>query len=309
MNTRSLFSSIALAVTFAAGLAHPDLAAAQGLGLGAKSGKPIEVFADKGIEWLKADRRYIARGNAKAIQGTTTVYGDTLIAYYSETKGKDSEIYRIDAIGNVKITSPTETAYGETGVYDIINGVLVLKGNNLKLLTREDIITARDSLEYYETKNLAIARGQAKARPTKKLNAADNRLVKADVLTALFTNAPKKTAKKLPRKKTSKQDPNTGTIRRIDAYGNVVIIRPGEIALGDRGTYFPQTGVANLWGKVKITRGDSQMNGDRAIVNMKTGISHIISDNKSKGTPPVRMLLAPKKNADPKEKQSKSRAK
>jgi lipopolysaccharide export system protein LptA len=256
---------------------------AQGLGLGTKGSKPIEVYADQGIEWNQNDKQYIARGNAKAIQGETTVFADTLTAHYVETKDKGSEITRIDAVGNVKIVSPEQTVYGDRGVYDARKGMLVLTGSKLRLETKEDIVTARDSLEYYEEKALAVARGNAVLRQRNPPKSG-GRTVRADVLTT--QSAPKGKGGKTPAAKT--QGP-----RRMDAYGNVVITRPGEIALGQRGVYRPDQETAELWGKVRITRGKNQMNGERAIVNFKTGISRLVAGDSGKGQPPVRVLIVP----------------
>ena len=53
-------------------------AAAQGIGLpNQNNDKPVEIHADQGIEWQQDAQAYIARGNAKATQGDTTVHADT----------------------------------------------------------------------------------------------------------------------------------------------------------------------------------------------------------------------------------------
>ena len=278
---------------------------AQGLGLGASGGKPIEVTANEGIEWHQNDKRYIARGKAKAVQGSTTVHGNVLIAYYDETKDKGSEIYRIDAIGDVKIVSPTESAYGDKGVYDLRKGVLVLTGRNLKLVTKDEIVTARDSLEYYENKSMAVARGNAKMRlrnPAK----GEARSIRADILTTRFKPRNSKPGKgKSTGERQTKSGGGQSRLERMDAFGNVVITRPGEIALGQRGVYFPNKEIAELWGKVRITRGKNQLNGDRAIVNFKTGISRLVADKGGKGGPPVRALIVPENRTKKTTKPSK----
>jgi lipopolysaccharide export system protein LptA len=291
-------AALALALMSPAGSAQ-----AQGLGLGGTSGKPIEVTANEGIEWHQNDKRYIARGKAKAVQGNTTVHGDTLIAYYDDTKEKGSEIYRIDAIGNVKIVSPTETAYGDKGVYDVRNGVLVLTGRNLKLVTKDEIVTARDSLEYYEKKSMAVARGNAKMR-MRKTAKGGKRIIKADVLTTRFTPRGSK-----PGKGKSKGGGEQNRMKRMEAFGNVVVTRPGEIALGERGVYLPDKEIAELWGKVRITRGKNQLNGERAIVNFKTGISRLIAGKPGQGTPPVRALIVPGKSKKKSTKPGKNKKK
>lgn len=254
---------------------------AQGLGLGTNSSKPIEIYADNGIEWDQIKKRYVARGNAKAIQGDTTVYADTLTAYYNEKNDetKGSQIYRIEAAGNVKIVSPNQTVYGDNGVYDAKQKVLVMTGRNLKLVTKDNIVTARDSLEYYDLKSLAVARGNAMLRQRNPVKGKE-RTVRADVLTS--QSAPKKAG-------------DDGKPRRMDAYGNVIITRPGEIALGDRAVYLPGDDTAELWGRVRLTRGQNQFNGDHAIIKFKTGISRLLAGKGGKDKPPVRVLIVPNK--------------
>jgi lipopolysaccharide export system protein LptA len=73
----------------------------------------------------------------------------------------------------------------------------------------------------------------------------------------------------------------------MDAYGNVSVTRPGEVALGSRGVYFPQRELAHLWGRVRITRQDNQLNGEYAEVNFKSGISRILASPSA----PVRALI------------------
>ncbi len=264
-------------------------ARAQGLDLGGGEAKPLEIYADQGIEWDQKKKRYIARGNARAIQGATTVYADTLTAYYEEIKGKGSEITRIEAVGKVKIVSPNQTAYGDKGVYDSRQGVLVLTGRKLKLVTKDDIITARDSLEYHNRKSLAVARGNAVLRQRNPVKGKE-RTVRADVLTSQSRPKPSKGKRGGAKARGDGDGP-----RRLDAYGNVVITRPGEIALADRAVYLPDQDTAELWGKVRITRGRNQFNGERAIINFKTGISRILAGKGGKNQPPVRVLIVPGK--------------
>ena len=46
---------------------------------------------------------------------------------------------------------------------------------------------------------------------------------------------------------------------------------------GDRGVYSAATGMARLLGDVRITRGDNQLNGQEAIVNLRTGVARLVS--------------------------------
>ena len=81
-------------------------------------------------------------------------------------------------------------------------------------------------------------------------------------------------------------------VDRIDAYDNVVISTPNEIVRGRRGVYYTKTGIVVLRGSVKITRGNDQLNGDSAEVNLNTGISRLLSGS----TGQVRGIFQPKRN-------------
>ncbi len=238
---------------------------------------PIEITADNGIEWQQKAQAYVARGHARAAQGDSAVHADVLTAYYAggkgggggggESEGKATKITRIDADGHVRLTSPSGTATGTKAVYDVVKGILVLTGHPV-LVTKTDRITARDSLEFWSDRNLLVARGDARA-------VRGDQRVSADVLTAHLA------------KDTHGQD----RITRIDAFDNVVVSQPGEIARARRGVYNLQTGIATLTGSVKITRGQNQLNGERAVVDLNTGKSRLLS---APGEP-VHGILVPEK--------------
>jgi len=248
-------------------------AGAQGISGLTGGDEPLEIDADEGIEWRRNEQTYVARGNASAARGRIAVYADVLIAHYLPGAGGSSEVDRIDAEGNVRIVSPTETIYGDRGAYDVINGVLVLVGKDLRLVGEKDLITARDSLEYWEKRQIAVARGDAVA-------VREDKRIKADVLTAYFEPAANDDLK----------------LTKVDAFGNVRVITATEFALGDRGVYYVERELATLSGSVKITRGENQMNGEYAEVNMATGVSRLMAAPPgSKGSTRVRGLIVPQR--------------
>ena len=252
-------------------IAFPSISAAQGIGLpGQSNEKPIEIRADKGIEWHQNDKTYIARGNARAAQGDVAVLADTLTAYYRETEAGTTDIWRIDANGSVKIVSPTQRAFGDKAVYDVDQGILILTGGT-RLETETDRISARDSLEYWENRNVAIARGNASA------TRGENKL-SADVLTAHFTKDPE----------------GKSRVHKVDAFDNIVITTPEEVVKSKRGIYDVETGIATLTGSVRITRGKNQLNGEHAEVNLNTGVSKIFGQ----GQGGVQGIFIPDRNAE-----------
>ena len=248
-------------------------AVGQGLSLGGgKDDGPIEITADDGIEWWQKQLLYIARGNAKAHRGEVDLFGDELTAHYRLDAVGDREIWRLDALGNVRIVSPSEQAYGDKGVYDVDKGILVLTGK-VRLDTPQERVTANKSLEYWANKNMAIARGDA-------LAIREDRRLRGEVLVAHFSPPDAQGKRKL---------------RRLEAYQNVHVSTPTEIVRGDRGVYNVKSGIATIIGSVKITRGDDQMNGDYAEVDMKSGVSRMLAGPKG-GSGRVKVLLKPSKS-------------
>ena len=81
-------------------------------------------------------------------------------------------------------------------------------------------------------------------------------------------------------------------VERVDAYNNIVITTPNEIVRGRRGVYYTKTGIAVLQGSVKITRGNDQLNGEAAEVNLNTGVSRLLGGGKGQ----VRGIFQPRKN-------------
>src|SRR6201997_4017662 len=180
MISRSGWTLRALAALLACSCFSASPADAQGLSLGGVAeDRPIEISADSGIEWQQDAQVYIARGNAIAKRGTSEVHADTLIAHYRPSKASsgENEIYRLNADGHVTIKGERETVVGDRAVYDVDQQIGIVTGKTLKLTTATDLVTARDSLEWYDQKQIAVARGDAVA-------VRDVKVIRADVLTA-----------------------------------------------------------------------------------------------------------------------------
>jgi lipopolysaccharide export system protein LptA len=288
----------------------PATAQNAGFGLG-DSRQPVEIFADQGIEWHQDASAYVARGNARAVRADTTVYAQTLTAYYRKGsggpggstqngsgQGGGTQVYRVDADGAVRIVSPSGTAYGDKAVFDVDKGILVMTGSKLRLITPRETITARDTLEYWQQQGMAVARGDAVA-------VSDDKRIAADLLTAYFSKeqaGPKGTTNPAAKAPTPAAAGNGKTaapgkdsdLDRMYAYGNVVVTTPEEVARGDRGVYNARTGIAVLTGAVKITRDKNQLNGSAAEMNFNTNVSRIIAGPGAGGQhPPVRALIIP----------------
>jgi lipopolysaccharide export system protein LptA len=248
---------------------------------------PIEITADQSLEWYQDKHLYVARGNAKAVRGSMTIEADILTAHERETnQPKENEaaaaedkakkagsmpgggnLDRITAEGQVHIVDPRQEVFGDLAVYDLDAGMAKVTGQNLKYVTSHDIVTAQDSLEYYDKKSMAVARGKAVA-------IHDQRRVEADVLTARFaSNA-------------------AGEMEMIDmtAEGNVTVLTGNDISRGDRAVYDIKRNVATMTGHVRVTRDDTQLSGDKAEVDFTKGESRLVNQGHGR----VRALLVPK---------------
>lgn len=254
------------------------------------SGGPVAITARDGFEWRQAEQMVVAEGDARAVRDNVTVIADRLVARYRRKAGgapaaaptpglgvADSggnEIYRLEAQGNVRIFTATDEAVGDRAIYDIDQAVMVMTGRALRLTTPQQVLTARDSLEYWSARQMAVGRGNAVVVTT------DARRLAADVLVAYLDNRPDGAAPPAPAPAPAPGDPPLagGKLKRLEAYGNVEARTATDIVRGDRALYLPDTGIARVLGNVRVTSGQNQINGPAADVNMRTGVARIIAD-------------------------------
>lgn len=131
-----------------------------GLGSRQNNNEPIDISSDT-LEVQQDKQLAIFRGKVDVIQGETRLRSDELFVYYRDRNpqggapagsaqrpparnaqpaaaaGPDSSsITRIEAKGNVFVSTPKERAQGDFGVYDVDKKTVTLTGN--VLLTSDD---------------------------------------------------------------------------------------------------------------------------------------------------------------------------
>jgi lipopolysaccharide export system protein LptA len=267
---------------------------------------PLQVQADSGIEWQQDAQAYIARGNAVATRGPTQVHADTLIARYRDAKGGgnsgntggNTDIYRVEADGHVTLTREGQTIIGDRAVYDLDQALMVVTGKTLKLTTATDLVTARDSLEWYDQRQIAFARGNA-------LASRNGKTIKADILTAYMvktkaadTKAPTKTAKGL-QPQTGKTSPTPASapgsgaadskISRVDAQGHVVVTNALDTGRGDYGVYNAESGICTLVDNVVIARGKDVIKGQYGVMDLNKNVSRMLPSSGAPSGSPQRV--------------------
>lgn len=213
---------------------------------------PVEITAQDGLEWRQKEQALIAEGSVVLTRGATKLEAEKVSAYYRDGKGGDQEVYRVDATGSVRIASEGTKGFGGAAAYDLDQGVFVLSGQP-RLEATQLTVTAKQNLEYWEKKNLAVARGGAVAQ-------SGDRKIVADIISAYIEESGKSETE----------------LSRVEAIGGVVITTPEDSAKGKEAVYDAKTGVATLCGDVEIRRGANVLRGRCAEVNLNTGVSKLL---------------------------------
>lgn len=226
----------------------------------AEIGVPLEITADSALEWNSEKKQYIARKNAKAVQGEFSASADTLIADYTEGKDGSTQIVRLIAEGHAVISSKGSSVHGEKAIYDVATGKATVTGSDLKLTATNLTVTAKEKFEYFEPEGKLIAYG----RP---LVTSGTDTLEADLVTAWINRDASPT--------TEAEKSGGSDLKRAQADGHVIITTPGDRATGDQATYNAETNLAELIGHAVIIKGESRIEGNRAEINLKTKVSRM----------------------------------
>ncbi len=121
---------------------------------------PLEITADKALEWNQTNKTYIARGNALAKQGDMSVKADILTATYTGANGSTSDISLLEANGNVTLSTATDIATGDKAVYNLTEGKAVLSGTRPKIVQDNKNTLEADQITVW-TKDNALDHAEA----------------------------------------------------------------------------------------------------------------------------------------------------
>ncbi|MGP1281983.1 MAG: LptA/OstA family protein [Parasphingopyxis sp.] len=94
---------------------------------GLNTNAPVDVAADR-IEVQDRADRAIFSGNVQVRQGNLSLDAARITVAYSGSVAGGVEVQRLDASGGVFVRSPSETARGQFGVYDLNRRLITLIG-------------------------------------------------------------------------------------------------------------------------------------------------------------------------------------
>ena len=198
---------------------------------------PLEITADQQLEWNQQDQTYVARGNAKAVQGEFSVTADTLTAHYAEdgqsaqNKGGAGNITKLTAAGNVVLRSSRDHATAANAQYDLITEVIELNGARPKLYRDNDVLEADQVIITLKNHNFDHADAMGNVIITKG----------------------------------AAQDDETQTQPKQDKSGQAQLQR----AVADHAHYDGVTEIVTLKGHVKLWQEESWVEGSEAVLNLK----------------------------------------
>ena len=131
MTVRSVGIIFAIALIGSAALAQSQQQPVSAL-KGHDSNAPVDVNADRIEVQDRADRAMFV-GNVHVKQAELTLDTQRLTVAYSSGGGQQGgsgvQIRRLDAAGGVTVHSPSETAKGDFGIYDLDRKLITLIGN------------------------------------------------------------------------------------------------------------------------------------------------------------------------------------
>ncbi len=218
----------------------------------------ISIEADSSIEWVPGESRYTASGNVLLVRDNMQLQADFATAFYTEGEatGAVRKLDRLEASGHVRIASRGEAAWrvrGERATYRHATEDFTVEGDGLNLEFADTVVQAEERLEYRGREQLFLAKGNA------VLISRDRRL-RTDLLSA-----------------TLKQDARgEWQIARVDARGGVHISTSAGIVTARNGTYRPTSGTMTVTGDVRVTRAGIQLNGEKAVIDLKSGASRLL---------------------------------
>lgn len=240
------------------------------------SNEPIEITAQNSLEWHRNTKQYIATGAAIAKQGAVSIQAETLTADYESSEASSIDIWQLTALDNVVIKNEDSTGYGDKAIYNVKTETATLTGDDLKLVSPDQTVTATDRFVYKTAERRATAIGNAKVIRTEDT-------IEASTIEAVF--------------KPQGQGEGQDAVETLEAKSNVKITTPTEVLTGNYAIFRSATNKAEISGNVKITRGPNILEGARAEVDLTTNISKMFGAEETGER--VRGIFYPKSEKNP----------
>lgn len=125
---------------------------------------PVEVEANE-MEIVDVDKQAIFRGNVDAVRGSQKIRSDVMTVFYSDVKQPDgtskSQASKLDAKGNVTITTTKQVITGEWAKMDILANTLLV-GGRVKLVEGKNTLQGEKLTVDLTTERTLMSGGRVK---------------------------------------------------------------------------------------------------------------------------------------------------
>lgn len=148
---------------------------------GKSSDQPIEISSDQ-LDVQQDAHKAIFSGNVIAVQGTTQMRSAEMVVFYRDSGTKAATpvttpndakpaptqgIYRIEAQGKVVFTTPTETALGDKGIYNVDTDTIDLLGDNVTLTRGQNVLKGTHMVHNMTTGRSILTGGAKGGKPAR----------------------------------------------------------------------------------------------------------------------------------------------
>ena len=240
---------------------------------------PISIEAGDQLEWLRNENKYRATRDVVITQGDTIIKGDMVEALYDPEQGPSALTF-LTIDGNVSITQDGRTITSDKANYDTVKQELLFTGDKIVITTPDLSVQSSGRVQYLMSERKAVSDGVTTIKQK-------DQTLKADHMTAIF------------------DDKNALT--RATGRGNVIITRQlagagdvaNDVVRAENADYNTATGKIVLTGNVRLARGESFMQGERATIDLKTGYSSLQNDAAQNGTGRVRAIFSTASDSSP----------
>ena len=125
---------------------------------------PVEVEANE-MEIIDADKQAIFRGKVNAVRGSQNIRSDVMTVFYADVKQPDgtskSQASKLDAKGNVTITTRKQVITGEWAKMDILANTLLV-GGRVKLVEGKTTLQGEKLTVDLNTERTLMSGGRVK---------------------------------------------------------------------------------------------------------------------------------------------------
>lgn len=129
-----------------------------------KVSTPVEVEANE-MEVIDADKQAIFRGKVNAVRGSQNIRSDVMTVFYADVKQPDgtskSQASKLDAKGNVTITTRKQVITGEWAKMDILANTLLV-GGRVKLVEGKTTLQGEKLTVDLNTERTLMSGGRVK---------------------------------------------------------------------------------------------------------------------------------------------------